>query len=373
MKRLVTLAVAALCLTAALPAFAQTAADPITLNDASPAIDVVITLPADTTGAVSLDLNGASVRLTDATGAVVFRAADARLHGLELNIAPNSGSHTLTVERLPGVVEAYVRVQSLAELSLSANTTLVDRLSVSLNEEVSLPLTTDRPGDTVLVNLPGPNDSILTTTFPGTTANTQVVDANGIVISESTGGHVDGMAMLLQAGDYQVTLVGSNLAGDTAAGISVLSADAAGFTVIETPEVSGPVVTPEIADACNATLVVSSANLRSGPGTGYSVLDYAYRDQVLPVGGRNPEGNWAVVGGSTGSAWISMGNVVLNGNCASLSVFNIPLLDAQSAPLIITSGTQTGTYNGDDDDDDDYEESEEHQESEDEHESEDDD
>ena len=103
MKRLTLFALLlfALSLSAALPALAQADANLITLNDASPAIDVVITLPADSTGTVALEFSGAAVRLTDATNAVVFSAADARLHALELNIAPNNGSHTLTVERLP--------------------------------------------------------------------------------------------------------------------------------------------------------------------------------------------------------------------------------------------------------------------------------
>ncbi|HEX2905792.1 MAG TPA: hypothetical protein VHO69_02950, partial [Phototrophicaceae bacterium] len=95
-----------LILVTALPAFAQDNANLITLNDATPAIDVVITLPPDTTGTIALDFSGAAVRLTDANKNVVFKAADSRLHGLELNIAPNSNAHTLTVERLPGLAEA---------------------------------------------------------------------------------------------------------------------------------------------------------------------------------------------------------------------------------------------------------------------------
>ena len=92
-----------LLLLGALPALAQDNTNLITLNDATPAIDVVITLPPDTTGTVSLTIAQAAITLTDSANVVVFHAADARLHAVELNIAPNSGSHTLTVERLPGM------------------------------------------------------------------------------------------------------------------------------------------------------------------------------------------------------------------------------------------------------------------------------
>lgn len=50
MKRLLILV--AVLITAALPTFAQSQADIITLNDATPAIDVAISLPANATGTI---------------------------------------------------------------------------------------------------------------------------------------------------------------------------------------------------------------------------------------------------------------------------------------------------------------------------------
>src|SRR5574339_274245 len=108
-----------LLLLGALPALAQDNTNLITLNDATPAIDVVITLAPDTTGTVSLAIAQAAITLTDSANAVVFHAADARLHGVDINIAPNSGSHTLTVERLPGITEASVSVASMPELTIN--------------------------------------------------------------------------------------------------------------------------------------------------------------------------------------------------------------------------------------------------------------
>lgn len=358
MKRLslFALIVLVLSVSAALPSLAQTDANLITLNDASPAIDVVVTLPADTTGTIALEFSSAAVRLTDATGAVVFSAADERLHALELNIAPNSGSHTLTVERLPGIAEALVRVSSLPELTRYGTAELVSGLAVAANQEVSLPLTPDHPGDSVSVTVAGESAGLLTATFPGAGATTQFVDATGALVVESVGGHVDGISLLVDPGAYQFTLVSSSLAEDIAAGVRLVSADTAGIVALAAPVSTQEAVTANI--GCTALVAVSSTNLRSGPGTGYTVIGYGYRDQVFEVGGRNQEDNWVLVAlGGGASAWVSRSTVETQGNCAALTAFNIPLRDAQPAPLVITgSGQSFSTYSDDDDDHGEYEE-----------------
>ena len=61
MKRL--LMVLTLLLIAAVPSLAQSQADLITLNDATPSIDVAISLPPDATGAISLNLSNAAVTI----------------------------------------------------------------------------------------------------------------------------------------------------------------------------------------------------------------------------------------------------------------------------------------------------------------------
>lgn len=370
MKRLsrFALILLALSLTAVLPALAQADANLMTLNDASPAIDVVVTLPADTTGTIALDFSGAAVRLTDATGAVVFSAADARLHALELNIAPNSGSHTLTVERLPGLAEAIVRVSSLPELTLYGTTELVAGLAVVSNQEVSLPLTPDHPGDSVNITVAGESAGMLTATFPGVGATTQLVDAAGALVVESVGGHVDGISLLVDPGTYQFTLVSSGVSAGASAGVRLVSADQVGLVALAAP-VSTPAAAANI--TCTALVAVSSTNLRSGPGTGYTVIGYGYRDQVFEVGGRNTEDNWVLVAlGGGASAWVSRSTVQTQGDCAALTAFNIPLREAQPAPLVITgSGQSSGSFYGDDDDD--HGEHEEH--GDDDHEEDDDD
>ncbi|MBZ0303421.1 MAG: hypothetical protein K8J31_27005 [Anaerolineae bacterium] len=318
----------------ALPVLAQES-DVITLNDAMPAVDVVVTLLPDTTGTIALTIDSAAVTLTDETNTAVFNAADPRLHALELNIAPNRGTHTLTVERLPGAAEAYVRIISLPELSLSGRTNLVQSDQLSLNQEVWLPLDAANPGDSVMVNLPGPATGLITATFPGANATTQLVDAQGLVVASSYNGHVDGMNMVVDSGDYNFTVLGNNLTDRVVTGVRAIPAAESGFVALEAPVDAG--IAASSGGDCTASVMVSSANLRSGPGTGYSVTEYGYRDDVYPIGGTNPEHNWVVVATNSGSAWLSDSVAQLNGTCDGLAVFNVPLREAQPAPVIVVT------------------------------------
>jgi uncharacterized protein YgiM (DUF1202 family) len=200
---------------------------------------------------------------------------------------------------------------------------------------------------------------MMTATFPGAGATTQLVDAAGALVVESVGGHVDGISFLIDPGTYQFTLVSSGLSAEATAGVRLVSADEIGVVALAAPA-STPEVVAERA-ACTAVVTASSTNFRSGPGTGYTVVDYGYRDQVFEVGGRNVEDNWMLIGlGGGASAWVARSSVQMQGACASLATFNVPLRDAQPAPLVITgSGQFSGRYS-DDDDDDDHDEHEDH-------------
>ena len=328
----------------ALPTLAQSSnPDLITLNDATPAIDVVITLPADTTGTLSLDLALAAVTLTDANDAVVFTATDERLHGLEFNIAPNSGTHTLTVERLPDVTEAYVSVVSLPEMTIGGTVQTIEGDALALNQEATLSLNADNPGGTVSVDVPADMPGVITATFPGAFATTQLVDGEGVLIAESTGGHVDALTFVLDGGSYDFTLLGSDLTGTVIAGVRAVSAEDGGFAVIDAPLATAETITQTDTSNCNATVTASSANLRSGPGTGYSVLGYAYRGENYTVGGQNQENNWVVVGTDDGgSAWLALSAAQMQGACATLTVFDTPTQDAAPAQITITGAGANG-------------------------------
>ncbi len=357
MKRFLTPLVL-LMLLATVPVFAQDNNNLITLNDATPAIDVVITLPPETTGTVSLEMVQVDITMADSANVVVFHAADPRLHAVELNIAPNSGSHTLTVKRLPGVSEGYVSIISLPELSINGAVERVAGSVVTLNEEIALSLDPATPGGMATLNIPADTTGVVTATFPGANATTQLVDTQGVIITESTGGHVDGLNLVLDAGNYEFTVLGSNLTETVVAGLRAVSLEDTAITIVEAPPTAENVMVAD--EACSAIVTSSSVNLRTGPGTGYSVNGYAYLDESYPVGGRNPENNWIVVGTDSGSAWMTITGVNLQGACGALTVFNIPFRDAPIAPIIITtpSNPVTNTNNSGQSEHEDHEDGE---------------
>jgi SH3-like domain-containing protein len=125
--------------------------------------------------------------------------------------------------------------------------------------------------------------------------------------------------------------------------------------------------------SCAITIDLASVNLRSGPGTGYSVLNYGFRNDQYPVGGTNSDGSWVVIGTPDGaSAWMSGSVGSLSGECQNLTVYDIPYRNApapqvvvqQSQPSVVvvsapsTSGTTTtggGSPSYEDDHEDDHE------------------
>jgi uncharacterized protein YraI len=138
-------------------------------------------------------------------------------------------------------------------------------------------------------------------------------------------------------------VLGSGLTDTVVAGVRAVSAENGGFTVIEAPAPAAETVFTA-GNSCSATVTVSSANLRSGPGTGYSVLDYAYRGENYPVGGRNPENNWVVIGTSDGgSAWLSLSVAQMQDACAELTVFNVPLRNAAPAQIVINAPSSSSS------------------------------
>ena len=92
---------------------------------------------------------------------------------------------------------------------------------------------------------------------------------------------------------------------------------------------------------------MAAANMRSGPGTSYSILGTGFSGLNVPVGGTNADQSWLLVGTPNGaSAWVARDLVEMNGDCTNLTVFNVPSLDQQSAQVIPNNG-----FRGDDDHD----------------------
>ena len=140
----------------------------ITLDDSNPSISADISMPANTTGVVTVNLSMAAVTMTDANGSVVFSSADPRVHYLELSIAPNSGSHTLTVQRLPGEALASAEIGSQADLTLVTRPqdVLVDTRTVGTEQQHTLNLDATHPADQVALDIQPDTTGVVTASFP---------------------------------------------------------------------------------------------------------------------------------------------------------------------------------------------------------------
>lgn len=103
-----------------------------------------------------------------------------------------------------------------------------------------------------------------------------------------------------------------------------------------------------------ATVVVSSLNVRAGPGTGYARVGGVKAGDVLTVAGRNASCGWiSVVTPKGASGWVSGAAryVTLHGRCVDLPVVDepadratpTPVAVAAQAPVTETAVTETGT------------------------------
>lgn len=320
---------------------AQTNSDVITLDDATPGIDVVVSAPPGTSGVIGLEVAQASVLVTDATGGTVFQTADPRVHAIELRFLPDAGSHTLSIERLPGMANAYVRVVSQLDLTDLGPAQVVSTAGLNLQQEVDLPLTAASPSSRANVTIPAETRATLLTSLPGGATLTQVVDSNGNPVATLYNSLFDGLALTLDSGTYSVALLNNRAGADTVASVKLMPANPGALSnlVLASAEsnVSGGTFDSQAAGAPDCTIAInaSSINLRSGPGTGYTVLEYGFRGQELPVGGSDTSGSWFVVGTETGSAWMSGTLGILHGTCANLPVYDIPYREAQQAQIIV--------------------------------------
>lgn len=371
MKQFVVLIVALIVLITAIPVLGQ-GNETITLNDVTPSISASVTLPPDSTGVVAIDLSMASVIVTDSSGNVVFQMADSRVHNIELSLSPNIGTHMINVERLPVAQEALVAIHSLPDLTSPGLAPFVETNTLMLNQQRALQLTPSTPGTDVDFTIPLNTTGVVTATYLGGEVTSQVVDTQGKVVATSSGSGIDGLNLVLDSGYYALTLLGNHLTNDLTAGVRLMSKPESLFSILQTPAPNQVVTTDSNQSAppvCTATIVNASVNLRSGPGTGYSVLGFGYFNESMTVGGTNPEQNWIVVGRADGSsAWLAKELTQLNGLCSGLTVFNIPLRNAPPAQIIVqapptvSGGSSNSSFSQHDSDDDhgEYEEHDEH-------------
>jgi uncharacterized protein YraI len=346
------------------------ASELIVLNDATPGIDVVITPSADTTGAVALEVNNVSVMVTDVVGNVVFQATDAHITGMSFQFAPNAGAHTLTIERLPGATQGFVRIVAQPEIMTSGETALVSGNALALEQEADFPLSGLVPSSTATISIPEDNQGAITARFPGSPITAQLVNSeDGSIVATLTGSLIDGFSVTVNSGQYEMLLINNDASRETLANIRVNTPQESDFAVLVGATTDTNVVVSDTAQptasavdttsTCAITINTASINLRSGPGTGYSVNEYAFRNETYPVGGVSQEENWLLIGTEDGSAWMNsqLGN--LSGDCNNLTVYDIPYRDA-TTPQVVIQQPQVSIYN-DDDDEYEHDEHDEHE------------
>jgi hypothetical protein len=204
---------------------AQDNSDTITLDDATPGIDVVITPVSGTTGAVALELYQASISVTDSAGNVVFQMADPRVHRLELRLAPGASAYTLTAERLPGVSAALVRITPQLDLTQPGKTVLVTNTQqpLGLEQSVDLALTSAAPSRVADFTIPAASGTMMVS-FPGAPVTAQVVDDAGRAVATLRGSGFDALSLGLDGGHYELTLLNTNPAQQTLANLEIVPA-----------------------------------------------------------------------------------------------------------------------------------------------------
>jgi hypothetical protein len=107
------------------------------------------------------------------------------------------------------------------------------------------------------------------------------------------------------------------------------------------PTSVAPTINP--AGACSVVTRGQFVNVRSGPGTGFSVLTQLSPSGVAPVIGRLPDNTWWQVQVNGIIGWVSAAVVTLGGNCAGVSVVVPPTVIPPAETAEVTPGTPTTT------------------------------
>jgi hypothetical protein len=103
-----------------------------------------------------------------------------------------------------------------------------------------------------------------------------------------------------------------------------------------TPTHTAPTVTTAPARACTFTVVPTSINLRSGPGTGYAIVGYGFSSEVFTVIARHTSGLWFQIARTQGEAWVAASVGMLGGDCATLPMLDTPLREGAGAVATVT-------------------------------------
>jgi hypothetical protein len=340
-----TLLAAGLAFPAMTRAQAQSGGDIIPLNDSAPGIDIVVDSQPGASGALALQLSGASVVVSDSAGQSIFQMADARAHTLELRFGAGATRHTVTVERLPGFSEAYVRATPLDDLTAVSDVTLVGKSSLSVGEGVEALLGASAAHSALDFTVPDGQLARLVASFSGAPLSGQVVDGAGTTIASLNPSLIDGLSIALESGKYALDLASTETTVDTLASSSVTAADVPDLPapVAVTPQPVEPPAQPEAAvqpAAAECVIQITAiSEVHSGPGATYSLMGYAPRGITLQVGGINRERTWILVGDGNVSGWVQGVPGAVSGDCTQITTFDIPAAQTSSAPSLSAPST----------------------------------
>lgn len=305
----------------------------ITLDAATPAVDIVVTPTNGASGVVYIELDGAHLSVRNSANVVTLSLADSRVAAVAIQLAEGAKPQTLHLERLPGLTTA--RAQIVAQTTLPAvNVTSTDAPITALGAPASGKVAVT-PASSIPINV---NDqaNMVTLQFPPQEATMQLTDGGGaLVLTSQVGQEISGLSLRLAVGQYVMNLANRDLSAKSEVVVALSSGPALmlpAATPTQQPTAISPTQSAGDTAACVATITVTSVNVRSGPGTAYSILGYTTLGSILPVGGLNREGGWLLVQSQAGAGWISNTVAEVSGNCKNLPVYDIPVRNANVQP-----------------------------------------
>ena len=193
---------------------------------------------------------------------------------------------------------------------------------------------------------------MLSAPLPTQEATVQLVDTAGTVLLTSiTGPTINALAIQLAPGQYAFNMTNRDLNAQSQTTLALSQGPAATLMALKQTAGTGdggnggqPAAN---GSGCTATVKIASANVRSGPGTAYSILGSVAHNNALPVGGINREGGWLLVQTPAGPAWVAMSTVSQAGSCGALRSFDIPLMNAvEQQPVVAQQNTAPSSSGG---------------------------
>ncbi|HYO88668.1 MAG TPA: hypothetical protein VER79_08460 [Candidatus Limnocylindrales bacterium] len=339
MKRLLffLVLVAGLMLAAVPMVAAQTGAELISLDNSTPGIDIVVASQPGASGALALELSGASVRVTDSAGQTVFTMADKRARQLELRFGPEATTHTVTVERLPGIQQAYVRATPQDDLTTVADFALVNQAALAPGQGVEALVGVSAASSAIHFTVPDGQPARLVASFSGAQLAGQIDDAAGVAVARLSASLIDGLSITLDGGQYSVDMASSDTSIDA---LTITSLTAAASSSLPEAVVmsAAPTPQPEVvaqpaapAAACSIQ-IASAVEVHTGPGVSYSLMGYAPRGITLLVGGISRQQDWILVGDGQVSGWVQGVPGQVTGDCTLVPTVDVPAPQANTAP-----------------------------------------